>query len=50
MSADEKLTALKIQLGSANRTLPNICSSKSKIKNTEKTDRTFSHSLKCGQF
>jgi hypothetical protein len=36
MSADEKLTALKIQLGSVNGTLPNICSSKSKIKTQKK--------------
>ena len=36
MSAKGKLAALKIQLGSSNGTLPNICSSKSKIKTQKK--------------
>jgi hypothetical protein len=36
MSAKGKLDVLKIQLGTSNGTLPNICSSKSKIKTQKK--------------
>lgn len=36
MSAKEKLDVLKIQLGSSNGTLPNVFSSKSKIKTQKK--------------
>jgi hypothetical protein len=36
MSAKGKLDVLKIQLGSSNGTLPNICSSRSKIKTQKK--------------